>query len=101
MNTNGDKHITQGEVRAAIFAGIDSNEDGEMSRKELRSLIKAYAKFLNVKLAKGWMKHVMEWFKAVDTNGNKMVSQGELEAWLKASGQNFSGLKGAVESLAK
>ena len=101
MNTDGDNKITQGEVRDAIFAGIDSNHDGEMSRKELKSLIQAYAEFLNVKLAKGWMKHVMGWFKAVDTNGNKKISQGELEAWLKASGENFSGFKEAVESLAK
>jgi len=54
VNTNNDTKISRKELMTAIFHGMDMNGDGKIEKDELIKIIRMYAKFLHVKLQRGW-----------------------------------------------
>merc|ERR1711959_149944 len=72
LDANHDGYVSRWEVLRGVFRLADSNQDGKWSGKEMINLIGEYAKFLKIRLPKGWGHIVMKWLKMI--GGDKGVT---------------------------
>ena len=97
---DGDKSgtVTRAELLKGLFSLVDHDEDGMLSPKEFKSIVRSYAKFLKVDLRQGWGKKLGGWFRHLAGKDGKL-SVPELLNWLKASNHGIHDLDDAVRSL--
>lgn len=86
IDTDNSGDICPKEMMTFMFDMIDSNDDGEWSKKEVFDAIEALAKFTKNTLIKGWKKKVAAAMEHVDTDNNGKVSGKEAMAAIKKYG---------------
>lgn len=101
LDTDKNGELSKEEIIGAFFGLIDKNGNGAVDKKELRKLIRMYAKHLDIKLRKGWWRQVKQVFKAMDKDKSGEVTLEEVLNFLEEHGHKVQDFKQAVESLAE
>lgn len=78
VDQDGNGKVTKKELLSTLFKIIDRDQNQHLSKCDIKKIVKAYAKFLNITLKPEWKKEITKWYSAVD----KGVSQEELMAFL-------------------
>ena len=82
LDTDKNGMLSEEEIVDCLWMLVDRDGDGEISAKEAIRMVRAYAKHLGVKLAKGWTKKVKGAIAYVDKDKSGGVTLRELETVL-------------------